>query len=117
VDQQAGVLPDQGPYIEYFFSSDNEIVRASEAIAALSNGTRLRILQLLESREMSVVEMTRMIDGHSQSSVSQHLAALRKAGLVHCRKESTRMVYRVDDVRLYPLLDMIKSVFCPPGRH
>ena len=36
---------------------------------------------------------------------SQHLAALRRIGLVESRREGTSVFYRVVDVRVFDLLD------------
>ena len=47
----------------------------------LADGTRLRILALLESEELSVGELSRAL-GMAQSRVSNHLRLLREAGLL-----------------------------------
>lgn len=53
---------------------------------------RLRLLQLVGQAELSVAELTRIVEGR-QSTVSQHLALLRDAGLVVDRKDGTRSYY------------------------
>jgi len=64
----------------------------SRALKALADPTRLRLLQLLSQAELSVAELTRILEA-SQSTVSQHLAQLRDAGLLADRKDGTKSYY------------------------
>jgi len=67
-----------------------------DAFSALSDRTRRRILELLVMGESSAGDLTAAIGhetGISQPAVSQHLAALRSAGLVTVRSEGTRRFY------------------------
>ena len=54
----------------------------------LSEPTRLRLVALLSREELAVQELV-AITGLAQSRVSNHLALLRRAGLVHDRREGT----------------------------
>jgi SAM-dependent methyltransferase len=73
------------------------LAHASRAMKALADPTRLRILHLLSQTELTVAELTRIL-ASSQSTVSQHLAQLRDAGLLADRKDGTRSYYsRTDD--------------------
>src|SRR3546814_15980664 len=54
--------------------------------AALADPTRLRIMTLLRSMELSVGELAQVL-GQSQPRVSRHLKILADAGLVDRRKE------------------------------
>jgi DNA-binding transcriptional ArsR family regulator len=56
-------------------------------LRALSDDTRLRIFALLTKAELCVCEIEDMLD-LSQSLVSNHLAVLRRAGLVETRRDS-----------------------------
>lgn len=60
---------------------------------ALAEETRLRILILLEIRELCVCEIEKILR-LSQSRVSRHLAILRNAGLVMDRREGTWIYYK-----------------------
>lgn len=60
------------------------MANAEVALDALGDPTRRRILDLLRGDERSVRELTDALDV-SQSAVSQHLRALREAGLVAAR--------------------------------
>jgi ArsR family transcriptional regulator len=67
----------------------DDLQDTSRALKALADPTRLRLLQLLSQAELSVAELTRILEA-SQSTVSQHLALLREAGLLTDRKDGTK---------------------------
>jgi ArsR family transcriptional regulator len=67
-------------------------------LKALADETRLRIFTLLTRQELCVCEIEDMLN-LSQSLVSNHLAVLRRAGLVKARRdaEDARWIfYRAD---------------------
>lgn len=61
---------------------------------AFSDRTRLRILHLLNQRETCVGDIVRILR-LPQPTASRHLAYLRKAGLVHVRKEGLWAHYSI----------------------
>lgn len=71
---------------------------------ALADPTRRAIFERLAGREMSVGELKSGLTV-SQPAVSQHLAALRGAGLVSERREGRHAFYRVEPEGLAPLVD------------
>ncbi|MGE5282469.1 MAG: ArsR/SmtB family transcription factor [Chloroflexota bacterium] len=84
---------------------------AAELIAgrfrALSDPTRLRILDhLRRNGEASVGELTGTL-GTSQQNVSKHLAALRGEGFVARRKQGTSSLYRIADPAVLDLCDRL----------
>ena len=62
--------------------------------AALSDQTRLRLLNLMNGREVCVCYFVELL-GQGQPKISRHLAYLRKAGIVEARREGKWMHYRV----------------------
>ncbi len=60
---------------------------------ALSDHTRLRIMHMLGGGELCVCHIVGVL-GVSQPKTSRHLAYLRKAGLVECRKQGLWCYYR-----------------------
>jgi len=62
------------------------------AYAALADGSRRRILDLLRVRERSVGELVVRL-GLAQPGVSKHLRVLREAGLVDVRPDGKRRWY------------------------
>jgi DNA-binding transcriptional ArsR family regulator len=67
--------------------------------AALADPTRVRILDLLSTRERSVGELVDRFE-LSQPAVSQHLRVLKEAGLVASRAEAQRRVYSINPAPL-----------------
>jgi len=74
----------------------------SQVFQALADPTRRAVFERLSRREMSVAEITAGFSV-SQPAISQHLAALRRAGLVLERREGRRAFYRSDPSGLEPL--------------
>ena len=73
---------------------------------ALADPTRRAILEALAGGEAPVKDLTARFDV-SQPAVSQHLAALRDAGLVAGRRDGRRVYYRVRPEGLRPLVDWV----------
>ncbi len=62
--------------------------------AALSDRTRLRLLNLMDGREVCVCYFVEIL-GQSQPKISRHLAYLRRAGVVGARREGKWMHYKI----------------------
>jgi rhodanese-related sulfurtransferase/DNA-binding transcriptional ArsR family regulator len=70
---------------------------------ALASGNRLQLIEFMAQGERSVDALAAMA-GVTVANASQHLQALRRAGLVASRKDGQRVYYRVagdDVVRLF----------------
>ena len=67
----------------------------SKYFKAFGDPTRLRILSLLSSREMTVNQITEAV-GLSQSTVSRHLGVLRDVGVVNDRREGQQVYYSLN---------------------
>jgi ArsR family transcriptional regulator len=63
--------------------------------AALSDRTRLRLLNLIAGREVCVCYLVEVLR-QSQPKISRHLAYLRKAGVVAARRDGKWMHYRIE---------------------
>ncbi len=63
-----------------------------EAIRAIAEPNRRRILQLVTEKELSAGEIASRFE-ITRPAVSQHLGVLREAGLVTERREGTRRLY------------------------
>ncbi|HWH37532.1 MAG TPA: metalloregulator ArsR/SmtB family transcription factor [Candidatus Limnocylindrales bacterium] len=84
--------------------------RRSAAIArALSDATRLCVLETLASGERSVGDLSRDA-GCQIPNMSQHLAVLRSAGLVTTRREGNTVYYRLTDQRVLDAYRLIASI-------
>lgn len=72
------------------------------AFMALADPTRRRVFERLKSGPQPVGKIARGLPV-SRPAVSQHLKALKKAGLVGDRADGTRRVYFIDPDGLAPL--------------
>lgn len=61
---------------------------------ALADRTRLRLLNLLSGQEVCVCYFIEIL-GLPQSTISRHLAYMRRAGIAHARREGKWMHYRL----------------------
>jgi ArsR family transcriptional regulator len=75
----------------------------------LGHPARVRILELLRERESSVGALQAEL-GLDSGGTSQHLASLRRIGLVESRREGTSVYYRVDDTRVFDLLETARAL-------
>ena len=78
----------------------------SDLFRALGDPTRRAVYERLSAGEMSVSALTAGFD-ISQPAVSQHLAALKAAGLVGERREGRKVYYRIEPAGLTPLFDWL----------
>src|SRR5690349_21434854 len=79
----------------------------SDVFKALADVTRRAIFERLTHGESTVKELTAAFDV-SQPAVSQHLQALRRAGLVVERREGKFTYYKVAPLGLRPLINWIE---------
>lgn len=85
---------------------------ASEFLKSLASPVRLRILCSIMGKEASVGELAEQL-GVRQSVASQHLALLRKDGLVKARREGQTIWYALADERVVRVIDVLQQTFCP----
>lgn len=63
---------------------------------ALADGSRLRLLKLLEDGEVCVCILTEAL-GLAPATVSKHLSLLKAAGFIQARKDGRWVHYRLHD--------------------
>ena len=81
-----------------------------KAFKALSDETRLRILNILLERECCVCEVMQALD-ISQTRASRNLAALYDAGFLELRKDGLWSLYSIDrDGMQEYLIDLVQAV-------
>lgn len=73
-----------------------ELASSVGLLNALGDETRMRILALLSGRELTVAELTSVLE-MSQSRVSAHLARLRDQGLLRDRRAGTSSFYALNE--------------------
>ena len=89
----------------------SHIDRASELLAAMANPKRLSILCRLVDGEHSVGELTDAL-GARQTTVSQHLALLKRAGFVEARRDAQTQYYSLAGQEVRSVLEALYSMYC-----
>ncbi|MDA1301973.1 MAG: metalloregulator ArsR/SmtB family transcription factor [Proteobacteria bacterium] len=84
---------------------------AASLLRALSNKSRLMILCLLSERECSVGELLKQVP-LGQSALSQHLAVLRRDGLVGTRRQSQTIFYSLADPKAREVIRLLHQMYC-----
>ena len=81
----------------------------AELCKSLSDPKRLHIIQELRGGERSVSELTEIL-GLKQSNTSQHLAVLRKIGVISPRKEGSTVYYKLANPKIAEACDLVHEV-------
>ena len=91
--------------------SKSDAAEAAEFLKAMANENRLRILYALSLGELCVSELERKLK-LSQSTVSQELARLRRAGLVTGRHAGASVYYRLGSHHVGAIISAICEARC-----
>ena len=84
---------------------------AANLLKMMANKHRLLVLCTLIGGELSVGQLNQLTP-LSQSSLSQHLASLREAGLVKTRRESQSIYYSLAGDDVIKIISVLHSIFC-----
>jgi DNA-binding transcriptional ArsR family regulator len=84
---------------------------AAQLLKALANENRLLILCTLSEAELSVGQLNERMD-LSQSALSQHLAVLRRDGLVNTRREAQTIYYSLGGGPAGKLIETLHGIYC-----
>jgi ArsR family transcriptional regulator len=91
-----------------------DLARAAELCHALSDRTRLSIIQRLRGGERCVCELTDALEA-AQSRLSFHLKVLKDAGLVADRREGRWMYYTLNPEALTEVGELAETLASPPS--
>jgi DNA-binding transcriptional ArsR family regulator len=97
--------------------TDDMLTAADEAcglLKALANRHRLMIVCQLTENERSVGELATLLNIRD-STVSQHLALLRKDGLVTARRDGQTIWYSIGSAPARELVSTLYRVYCAPA--
>ena len=86
--------------------SDELLARIADRLKAMADPMRLRILHELEGGEVCVGDLADRVGG-SAANVSKHLAVLRSAGLVRCRRDGMNVCYAVVDGGVFDVCRLV----------
>jgi len=96
---------------------DHMLAAADEAsglLKALANRHRLIIICQLIEQERSVGELAELLKIRD-STVSQHLALLRKDGLVKARRDGQTIWYSIGSPQAHELVRTLYRIYCAPA--
>jgi len=85
---------------------DEALTQVAAYFQALSEPTRLQILNLLRQGERSVGELAQAC-GYSSANISRHLSLLTQHGLVTRESRGTSAIYSMADPSVYALCDLV----------
>lgn len=85
---------------------DEALIQVAAYFQALSEPTRLRILNLLRQQERSVGELAQLC-ACTAANVSRHLSLLTQHGLVARESRGTSAIYSITDPSVYALCDLV----------
>ncbi len=91
---------------KYPVLTDKALRLVARRFRALSDPTRLRILNTLMQAESSVQELVETT-GLEQSNVSRHLSVLRREAVVERRAEGNRAIYSINDPTIVRLCEIV----------
>ena len=83
---------------------------------AMASEARLAIIHSLSAGEKSVNELVEMLEGLAcpcsveRTNISKHLSVLRAAGIVSCRDEGLKRIYRLDFPCIVTTFDCVERV-------
>ena len=90
---------------------EEHINRVAALLKTMSHPIRLKILCLLEEKEMTVGDIREQVKT-TNANVSQHLSLLRGQGILGTRKDANFIFNRIDDRRVLELIANMRQLFC-----
>lgn len=88
---------------------DKEMIQEiSKIFKMISDPTRLSILYLLQHTELSVKNIAASLE-MEQSAISHQLRILKESHLVKAKREGKSMIYSLDDLHVFSLLEQAST--------
>jgi ArsR family transcriptional regulator len=78
----------------------------AEVLKAVAHPVRLQIIELLEKKEMCVGDITEALGG-KQAITSQQLNMMKDKSVLECRRDGTKVYYRIGNKNVIKLLHCI----------
>ncbi len=82
---------------------------SSSVLKALSDPTRIKIVEALKGREICACEFV-ILTGRAQPTVSRHLSVLENAGVVKSRRDGKRILYSLTDERVSTIIEIASQI-------
>ncbi len=77
--------------------------QVAEVLKAVAHPVRLQIVELLETKEMCVSDIVTAL-GVKQAITSQQLNMMKDKGVLNCRRNGTKVYYRIENQNVVKLL-------------
>jgi DNA-binding transcriptional ArsR family regulator len=77
--------------------------QVAEVLKAVAHPVRLQIIELLETKEMCVGNIVEALGG-KQAVTSQQLNMMKDKGVLECRRDGTKVFYRIENKNVIKLL-------------
>jgi DNA-binding transcriptional ArsR family regulator len=91
---------------------DEQIDALAKILKSMSHPIRLKILCLLQNRELSVGDIRNQVET-TNANISQHLNILRAQGIIDFRKDANFIYNRITDRRILDMITKMQKLFCP----
>ncbi len=91
---------------------DEDVEHVAALLKTMAHPIRMRILCLLQDREMTVGELRDDVKT-TNANVSQHLTILRNKNIISSRKVANYIYNKIADQRIVELIAAMKDLFCP----
>tara|TARA_B100001964_G_scaffold213388_1_gene250243 strand:+ start:1258 stop:1656 length:399 start_codon:yes stop_codon:yes gene_type:complete len=101
-DEEAVIL------VRESMSEEAKVHRIAEMFKALSDPTRIRIIEALSIKELCVCDLANLL-GMTQSAISHQLRLLRQNSILKYRKEGRVVYYSLDDEHVSEILNSVAS--------
>ena len=90
---------------------EEKVGEVSALLKSIAHPLRLKILCLLQDRELTVGEIREAVRT-TNANVSQHLTILRNQGVIIARKDANFIYNRITDQRVVELINTMQDLFC-----
>ena len=90
---------------------NTDIEKIAAMLKTMAHPIRLKILCLLEEKELSVGELREVVKT-TNANVSQHLNILRNQGIISFRKDANFIYNRIGDPKILELIRTMRQLFC-----
>ncbi len=90
---------------------DQHIDDMAKLLKTMSHPIRLKILCLLQDRELTVGDIHKEVHT-TNANVSQHLSILRNQGIISYRKDANFIYNRIAEGRVTELIKTMRELFC-----
>ncbi|MEN8141480.1 MAG: metalloregulator ArsR/SmtB family transcription factor [Thermodesulfobacteriota bacterium] len=92
---------------------NDQIESIAGMLKTMSHPIRLKILCLLQDKEMTVGDIREEVKT-TNANVSQHLSILRNQGIIGYRKDANFIYNKISDKRILELMQTMRKLYCQP---